>query len=301
MKLQFLQTLAAVLRHGSFAAAAKDVSLTASAVGLQMRQLEEYFGQPLFDRSARQVRPTPFALEIADTLNQTVETLEALRSRKGVAVSGRIRLATVESVQVAMLPTVLQRLRERAPGLEIGISKGLSSPLIDDVKAGRVDAAVLVQPQSGGSSRLAWFPLARESMVMIAPPTARPALPVELLRRYDWIRMDPATTGGRIAAQYVQRIAPRLRWAFDLPGTEAIAAMVSAGIGVSVVPMPRSELLVAYPMLQVPLGRGAPQRQLAMVCRPADADSRLMQVVLEAFQGAARKRYGDDAVTARKP
>lgn len=58
MKLQFLQTLTAVLRHGSFAAAAKDVNLRASAVSLQMLQLEDDFGQPLFDRSARQARPT---------------------------------------------------------------------------------------------------------------------------------------------------------------------------------------------------------------------------------------------------
>jgi len=302
MKLQFLQTLVAVLQHGSFAAAAKDVNLTASAVSLQMQQLEAYFGQPLFDRSARQVRPTPFALEIAGTLAQTVDTLEALRSRQGVAITGRIRLGTVESAQVALLPAAMQKLRERAPALEYAISKGPSSVLLDDVKAGRIDAAVLVRPQSGGSSRLSWFPLLRETLVMIAPPAARPASPAELLRCYDWIRMDPVTTGGRIAAQYVQRIAPRLREAFDLPGTEAIAAMVSAGLGVSVVPALREELLRAYPMLQVPLGRGAPVRHIALVCRPADADSRLMQTVREAFHGAVRRRYGEAAVSgAQKP
>ncbi|WP_198969973.1 LysR family transcriptional regulator [Xylophilus sp. ASV27] len=302
MKLQFLQTLLAVLQHGSFAAAAKDVNLTASAVSQQMQHLEIYFGQPLFDRSARQVRPTPFALEIAGTLAQTVDTLEALRSRQGVAITGRIRLGTVESAQVALLPAAVQKLRERAPTLEYAISKGLSSALMDDVKAGRIDAAVLVRPQSGGSSRLSWFPLLRETFVMIAPPTARLAAPAELLRRYDWIRMDPVTTGGRMAAQYVQRIAPRLREAFDLPGTEAIAAMVSAGLGVSVVPALRQELLQAYPMLQVPLGRGAPVRQIALVCRPADAESRLMQAVLEAFHGAVRRRYGEEAMAgAQKP
>ena len=41
-----LATLDAILRRGSFAAAAHDVGLTPSAVGLQIKQLEEYFGQP---------------------------------------------------------------------------------------------------------------------------------------------------------------------------------------------------------------------------------------------------------------
>ncbi|KAF1050072.1 LysR family transcriptional regulator [Xylophilus sp.] len=302
MKLQFLQTLAAVLQHGSFAAAAKDVNLTASAVGLQMRQLEDFFGQPLFDRSARQVRPTPFAHEIAGTLAQAVDALEALRSRRdGPALTGRLRLGTVESAQVTLLPAALQVLREQGPALQFAISRGTSSALLDEVKAGRIDAAVLVRPQSGGSRRLAWTPLARETMVLIAPPDARPAPPVEMLRRYDWIRMDLETTGGRIAAQYVHRIAPRMRCAFDLPGSESIAAMVSAGLGVSVVPALRQELLQAYPVLQVPLGKGAPIRHLALVCRHADADGRLMRAVVEAFRAAAHRRFGADAVAAADP
>ena len=301
MKLNFLQTLSAVLRHGSFVAAAKEVHLTASAVSLQMRQLEEYFGQPLFDRSARQVRPTRFATEIAETLNQTVDTLEALRRRQaGATVAGHIRLGTVESAQVSLLPQALQSLRVQAPALEFSISKGVSSVLLAELKAGRIDAAVLVRPQSGGSSRLSWFALAQETMVMIAPPQVPLASPVEMLRRHDWIRMDPATTGGRIASQYVLKIAPRKRWAFELPGTEAIAAFVSAGIGVSVVPTLRQELMVAYPMQQLPLGRGAPVRHIVMVCRQADADSRLIDVVYRAFHQAAERRYGAQATSRRQ-
>lgn len=291
MKLQFLQTLTAVLRHGSFAAAAKEVNLTASAVSLQMRQLEDYFGQPLFDRSARQARPTAFAAEVAATMQQTLDALEALRLREDAVVSGRIRLGTIESAQVSLLPAAMQRLHDKAPGLEFEITRGVSAELLDDVKAGRLDAAVLVRPQSGGSSRLAWFALAQESFTMIAPPHARRGSPVEMLRRHDWIRLDRVTTGGLIAAQHVNRIAPRTRCAFDLPGTDAVAAMVSAGLGVSVVPALRHEVLQAYPVQQIGLGKDAPVRHIAMVCRPADADSRRIRALLEAFQEAIRLRH----------
>ncbi|MDM0073672.1 LysR family transcriptional regulator [Variovorax sp. J2P1-59] len=291
MKLQFLQTLVAVLRHGSFAAAAKEVNLTASAVSLQMQQLEAYFGQPLFDRSARQVRPTAFAAEVAGTMQQTLDALKALRLREDSVVSGRIRLGTIESAQVSLLPTAMQVLHDRAPALEFEITRGVSAALLDDVKAGRLDTAVLVRPKSGGSSRLTWFPLAIETFVMIAPPHARRGSPVEMLRRHNWIRLDRVTTGGHIAAQYVNRIAPRTRCTFDLPGTDAVAAMVSAGLGVSVVPALRQEVVQAYPMLQIPLGKDAPVRHIAMVCRPADAESRRVQAVLEAFEIAVRRRH----------
>jgi DNA-binding transcriptional LysR family regulator len=302
MKLQSLQTLASVLRHGSFAAAAKEVNLTASAVSLQMRQLETYFGQPLFDRSARQVRPTPFATEVAQSMQQTLDAMAQLRGRRASAVSGHVKLGTVESVQVTLLPLAMQTMRARTPGLGFHITRGLSSVLLDDVKAGRLDVAVLVRPQSGGSSRLAWFPLLRENFVLIAPKNAARGTPAELLRRHEWIRLDRVTTGGHMAAQYVNRIAPGIKCAFDLPGTEAIAAMVSAGLGVSVVPALRRELVEMFPLQQVSLGRAGPTRHIAMVCRMADAESRRVQAVLEAFHGAVRQRYADEPdVRAEKP
>ena len=55
MKIESFRTLNAVLRGGSCAAGGADMNLSPSAVSLQMKQMEEYFGQPLFDRSALQV------------------------------------------------------------------------------------------------------------------------------------------------------------------------------------------------------------------------------------------------------
>ena len=83
MRPQSLATLASVLAHGSFAAAAEQVSLTPSAVSLQMKQLEEYFGQLLFDRSGRAVQPTAFALEPGRTVARALADIESMRSRRG--------------------------------------------------------------------------------------------------------------------------------------------------------------------------------------------------------------------------
>ena len=53
--IRTLSTFLAVVRHGTFAAAGGEIGLTAAAVGLQMRALEESLEQPLFDRSGRSV------------------------------------------------------------------------------------------------------------------------------------------------------------------------------------------------------------------------------------------------------
>ena len=107
MKIAFLGTLDAVLRRGSFAAAAHEVGLTPSAVSLQIKGLEEYFGQPLFDRSARTARPTPIARELSSNIQGLLAAIDALRDKRSPTVSGRIALGTIRSVQTTTLPAVM--------------------------------------------------------------------------------------------------------------------------------------------------------------------------------------------------
>ena len=284
MKIAFLSTLDAVLRRGSFAAAAQDVGLTASAVSLQIRELEKYFGQPLFDRSSRTSRPTAFARELSGNIQGALATIEALRDKRSPLVLGRVALGTIRSVQTTTLPATMLELRARYPGLEVRLVQEDSPLLLRDLNAGELDAAVVVRPRAGGSSRLRWRNLARESFVLLAPPNAKGDSVTELLHAYEWIRWDASLTGGRSAASFIHRVAPRARGTLDLVSIEAIVAMVSAGLGVSVVPRLRGPLREAYPVREIGLGRNAPTRLIAFVCRAADADNRRVAAVREAFE-----------------
>jgi DNA-binding transcriptional LysR family regulator len=284
VKLAFLATLEAVLRRGSFAAAAQEVGLTASAVSLQIKGLEKYFGQPLFDRSARTARPTPFARELSANIQSVLATLETLRDKRSPLAYGRVALGTIRSVQTTTLPPTLLEIRARYPGLEIRLFQEDSSALLHELKAGDLDAAVVVRPRTGGSRRLSWCNLAREPFVLLAPPNTTSNSVAGLLQSHQWIRFDASLTGGRIAASFVHRVAPRARGTLELVSIEAIVAMVSAGLGVSVVPRLRSPLRGAYPVREISLGRHAPTRQIAFVCRAADADNRRVAAVREAFE-----------------
>ena len=69
--------------------------------------------------------------------------------------------------------------------------------------------------------------------------------------------------------------------------------MVSAGLGVSVVPLPRDELLRAYGVRAIRLGATAPTRQIALVQRSADADDRRTDAVKRAFAAAYAQRHAE--------
>ncbi|MBO9707347.1 MAG: LysR family transcriptional regulator [Caulobacter sp.] len=283
MKFEFLITLDAILRQGSFAAAAEDVGLTPSAVSLQVKRLEEYLGQPLFDRSGRIAKPTPLARELAENVRGALDAVEAARHRRTGAVIGRVVLGTIRSLQSAMMPPVLRDIAERHPALSVRVIQGDSTELLNQLKAGELDGAALVRPTSGGSSRLAWHDLQRQPFVFVAPRDTGSAPATELVKTHNWLQFDTSLTSGRVAASYLHRLSPSTRPKFELESIEAVLSMVSAGLGVSVIPQV-GPITETHRVRQISLGKNAPSRQISFVCRASDADNRRVMALRDAFK-----------------
>lgn len=289
MKLQFLTTLSAVVTQGNLAAAAEQVNLTRSAVSLQMKQLEAYFGQPLFDRSGRHIQPTAFAREVVRTVDRCLADIEALRSHTARAPGGRVRLGITDSAQTTLLPLAFSDLQRRAPKVELAIERGSTPGLLEALKAGRIEAAVLIRPPTGGSSRLVWTDLLNDELVLVVPRGMRVSTPAQVLQQHPWIRFDRRLVAGRMAAQFVEKLIPQRQALVDVPAIDAIVAMIDAGIGVSVLPRLRAEHLRVHAVKEVSLGPQAPIRKMAMVRRKAESDHGLLNVVEAAFVQAARQ------------
>ncbi|MCT8178594.1 LysR family transcriptional regulator [Variovorax sp. Varisp41] len=286
MKIDAFSTLDAVLRGGTLAAAAHEMNLTPSAISMQMKQLEAYLGQPLFDRSGLQVKPMKLAHEVSSVMRDALQQLESLRKRASVSIEGSVRLGVIESMQPIVLPATMRLLRERYPRLELRPARGRSASLIAAVKAGDLDAALVAQPESGGSARLRWQPMLRRELVLVAPPTATESSVAALFKQYDWIRYDRSTVTGTLAARFVSTQVREKRGTLEFDSTPAIVAMVSGGLGISVVQIADPGLVATYPVRIVRLGRGAPMLQLSLVTRKTDDDSRTLAAMREAMHTA---------------
>lgn len=284
MKLEFLATLDAILKTGSFAAAAKEVGLTASAVSLQVKRLEEHLGRPLFDRSGRIAKPTPLAMELAHSVRAALEAVEAARTRPTVTVTGRVVLGSIRTMQTTIIPAVLREISGRHPDLSVKVIQGDSVELLSQLKAGELDGAAIIRPSSGGSSRLEWTDLEQQPFVFVAPVDSGEATIKALIERYDWLQFDTSLTSGRVAASFLHRLSPHTRAKFEMESIEAVLAMVSAGQGVSIVPKVAGASIRGYPVRQISLGAGGPSRKIAFVCRGSDADNRRVTALRSAFQ-----------------
>ncbi|WP_444633991.1 LysR family transcriptional regulator [Cupriavidus oxalaticus] len=284
MNLAAFTTLRAVLLHGNFTAAGAAVGCTPSAVSLQMKHLEQYLGQPLFDRSTRTVKPTPFAIEVASAAADFGGRIEEMRSRTSLKVEGTVRLGVITSMQCDFLPPALRLLRHRHPALNVRVPPwNDTDELLTELGAGRVDAALVGRPDSGGSTRLIWRDVWRQPYVLLAPPDATESDARSLLRNHGWICYDTSLPGGRIAARHVRGLVPDIAPSLEIRSMDAIVAMVSSGMGVGVIPQPRRPLIQAYGIKEFSLGRSAPFRQISLVWRRADEGNRKLEVVAEAF------------------
>ena len=135
--LKAFWVLDAVVRKGSFSAAADYLNVSQSAVSQQIRLLEDEFGL-LFDRQNRQITPTQLCRELAGHLRKGFDHIE-----EGVTLSrqrgNQITVTVVPSVGSAWLIPRLHKFQELHPDIEVRLS--MTDSLVDFSNSG-IDAGI---------------------------------------------------------------------------------------------------------------------------------------------------------------
>jgi DNA-binding transcriptional LysR family regulator len=122
--LNALNAFVAVARRRSFAAAARDLGVSTSALSQSVRQLERRLGVPLLTRTTRTVAPTDRGQRLLEDAGAAVDqALESLRtvSRRPGEVTGRVRLSVPDPAVPLVLARLLPRFAERHPRVEVEV------------------------------------------------------------------------------------------------------------------------------------------------------------------------------------
>ena len=130
--LNALRALDAVVKTGSFKAAADLLFVTQSAVSHQIRHLEEWLGGPLFDREGGRPRLLPHGAELARAVSLSLAEMEAAcgRARTGMK-AGPLVIAAIPSVAVCWLIPRLAGFRAAYPDMEIRVVYAMHGRDID--------------------------------------------------------------------------------------------------------------------------------------------------------------------------
>lgn len=287
MDVKSLYTFIAVVDHGSFAQAAEALDLSASAISVQMRGLEEDVDMRLFDRSRRPPVLTQegrdFALRAREVIAIWEDLSDSLRRDNN---AGKLRIGAVHTAVSTLLPPALLHLRETQPKLEIRLTTGLAHDLEAALRAGLIDVALTTgaaEPVPG----LIFRTIAEQPLVVLAHPTAAGADFREILRRNPYVRFSRNARVGSMVERAFEVEGITVQSAMEVDTQDGVLALVAAGLGVSVVPDNPGFRKQGFRV--EPLGDPAPRRLLGLMFDPGSPRRRFFDLLDVQLRRIARE------------
>jgi DNA-binding transcriptional LysR family regulator len=145
MELRQLEYFVAVAEEANFTRAAERIRVAQPAVSAQIARLERELGEPLFDRTRREIRLTAAgqaALRHARAALAAVEDVSTAVAELRDLVRGCVSVGTVTAHDVDM-PSLLAQFHRAHPQVDITLGAANSDVLIEGVRTGRLDAAIV--------------------------------------------------------------------------------------------------------------------------------------------------------------
>ncbi|MGV9278002.1 LysR family transcriptional regulator [Streptomyces griseosporeus] len=291
---QELRTLVAVAEEGGFSAAAARLGTTQSAVSHAVRGIEGKLGAVLFDRGRHGARPTPAGQRAAAHARRVLRMLDALVAdvRGGAAAepAGPLRIAAFRGAALHLLPSALERLAARHPGIEptVTVVREIGPGTAGEVADGRADLGIATLGTSAPvPPGLVTGVLLQEPYSLVHPaghPDPR-SLPL-----VDWTENCSSYTRAWWAAQ--DWLPPATVRAED---DGAVLSMVGSGLGMAV--MPALSLAAPPPTVAVTgLGPGRPTRQVGWVTTPELARTAAVRALIRELR-AGQSRVTQSTVS----
>ncbi len=274
IEFRHLAALEAIVETGSFAAAARRLGYTQSAISQQIAVLERVAGLQLLERPGGR-RPVTATEAGERLLRHAARATAAMRAAEAdlhalaEGDAGTLRVATFQSVGVRVIPPVMRLYVARRPAIEVKLVEADHGLLIELLVRGELDLAFVADPLETAIERI---DVLTDPYVLLAPAGSELAqtgksVSVGEIARLPLIAYRLSSDGGE-AHLLRKGIEPRIVFRSDDSGI--VQGLVGAGVGYALVPrltVDRSDPEIA--MLDV---RGIPPREIGLAWH---ADRRL--------------------------
>jgi LysR family transcriptional regulator, low CO2-responsive transcriptional regulator len=256
-----LRAFLCLAQHGSFTSAARELSLTQSAVSHSIKALEDDLGCTLFDRVGKKVLLTLAGEHLRPHVDEILNRMERARAevtRLGEWGQSRLRLCASSTACQYILPSVLREFRKSFPKVQISIEPGDTDQAIDFLRARRVDISICLEPPE--DTVFEFKPLFSDELVFVVSPehpwaqTGR--VDRESIPKQQYVLYNKGTYTFRMIEQYFAQDETSLSTVIELRNMEAIKELVKLGLGASILaPWTVQKELAEGTLISFPLGR----------------------------------------------
>ncbi|WP_405739891.1 LysR family transcriptional regulator [Streptomyces sp. NBC_00028] len=297
-----LAALVAVAEAGSITRAAERLGYTTPALSQQLAKLEREAGTALLVRHHRGARLTGAGELLAARARRVLDELEQARhelARLTGLSGGTLRLGTFQTAGIHLLPSVLSAFRRAHPDVELTVAHLEPPAGVEAVAAGDVDLALTHSYAPADPVQLPASvraePVLVEELVLVTAPghvltSDSSRLPLAALAGQPLISMAPDHPARRGVEALLARAGATPSVLVATPVYALVCALVSAGLGIAVVPEMVARTAVT-PVGTRPLGTGELRRTISVAHRadgPAPAADAFRALLRGAF-GRARQ------------
>jgi LysR family hydrogen peroxide-inducible transcriptional activator len=239
LTLKQLRYFLALAAHGHFGRAADASAISQPALSMQIKELEEQFGTPLFERHARQIKLTAFGETVAERARKILHSVDELSDLAHSAQSGRLtrlRIGIIPTVAPYLLPTFIGNLTFRHPGIDIHVRETLTERLVRELGEGQLDMAIVALPVSETS--FTEFPLFSEEFLLVRPleDAGKPVPGSDTLSQMRLLLLEEGHCFRDQALAFCNPRSGLPKEGLDGSSLSTLVQMVGAGIGVTLVP-----------------------------------------------------------------
>ncbi|MTW21773.1 LysR family transcriptional regulator [Allochromatium palmeri] len=265
VSLRQLRVFEAVARHNSYTRAAEELHLSQPAVSMQVRQLEDEIGLPLFERLGKQVVVTEAGREVfhySRAIGQSLREMEELlESLKGVS-RGSLRIAVASTVNY-FAPRLMAIFQQRHPGIGLRLDVTNRESLVQMLDSNSVDLVLMgVPPRNVEVESEAFMD---NPLVVIAPPdhplAGESAIPLARLAEEVFVMREEGSGTRQAMERFFSERGQTIRHGMQMTRNEAVKQAVRSGLGLSVVSLHTIELELETRRLVILDVEGFPDRR----------------------------------------
>ncbi|MGP1572104.1 MAG: hydrogen peroxide-inducible genes activator [Moraxella sp.] len=286
--LRQLEFALAVAKHKHFKRAAEECSISQSALSLGIAELEKQLDTQIFERNNKQVLITPIGeqlLQRAQTIFSEIQDLITMAHSHQIPLAYPMTIGIIPTIAPYLLPKVLPALTDKYPTFEITVVEKQTERLLDLVRYGHIDTAIIALPYVVEGLHV--FEFWAEDFFAVFPKGS------------DLARLDHITSSqlsktnllllgeGHCLTDQVLSICSmskeQIKSGFSDASLNTIIQMALAGMGTTLVPKIAIDQIAGDNVMVVPLAEKGPHRKLAFVTRLNYARVNDVKILSEIF------------------
>jgi LysR family hydrogen peroxide-inducible transcriptional activator len=269
-QMEYFDALARTLHFGR---AAEMAGVSQPALSTQIAEMEERLGCALFERGGKAVRMTDEALTLQPRVERLLSELREIErvARQGrTAMEGRFRLGIIPTIAPYLLPHILPEIRTRFPKLQLELREAVTSTLIEETAARRLDAFIAAAPLTEPALVAEELFADRFFLAVPAgdPAFAAPPVPPESPALERLMLLEEGHCMREQALAVCGNVKPVAMASYGATSLTTLLQMVAHGMGVTLVPEMAADAAGAMRDLKiVPFAEPMPERTICLAWR----------------------------------